>query len=70
MKKVNGYDQRDGTDIDKDNLTELFKQLHFTVTNYDDKDGITGEVTKEIIYLFEGQNIFWHTVTMTRQHKQ
>ena len=35
---------RRGTDIDRDNLTNLLTQLHFQVTAYNDEDDLTALV--------------------------
>lgn len=36
---------RRGTDIDRDNLHNLLKQLHFDVQVFNDKDGLTAQVS-------------------------
>ena len=37
-------DERTGTDVDRDNLKQLFEQLHLDVTIYNDEDGLTAMV--------------------------
>jgi hypothetical protein len=45
---INVQKGRPQTDFDRDNLTKLFKQLHFEVkvfNDIEDKDNLTAEVT-------------------------
>lgn len=44
VNKVNGQDERDGTDIDRDNLKHLWTELSFDVVVYDDEHGLTAQV--------------------------
>lgn len=45
VNEVEGKPPRRGTDIDRDNLYHLLRQLHFDVQVYNDKDGLTAKVT-------------------------
>ena len=45
VEKVRGSPARTGTNVDRDNLTLLFEQLHMTVTAYNDGDGLTAAVS-------------------------
>jgi len=40
-----GQKNRDGTNVDRDRLEQLFEQLHFDVQIFNDKDGLTAEVS-------------------------
>ena len=42
---VHGEDPRHGTDKDRDRLMELFRQLNFDVTVYNDGDGLRADVS-------------------------
>lgn len=44
VNEVEGKPPRRGTDIDRDNLYHLLRQLHFDVQVYNDKDGLTAKV--------------------------
>ena len=44
VKHVIGTDDRTGTDIDRDNLRELWTQLGFEVFVYNDEDDLTVKV--------------------------
>lgn len=46
--KYRGKQRRKGTDVDRDNLKELFKQLGLEVNVYNDKDDLTAEVCHQI----------------------
>jgi hypothetical protein len=51
VKKTKGENDREGTDIDRDNLEKLFTQMHFTVKCYNDSDGLNGdEIIQKIKY--------------------
>ena len=39
---------RKGTDVDRDNLKQLFEQLHLDVTVHNDEDGLTVEVGAKV----------------------
>jgi len=41
---INVQKNRAGTDVDRDTLTQLFKQLHFRVQVYNDADGLSANV--------------------------
>ena len=45
VEKVRGMAARHGTNVDRDNLTLLFEQLHMIVTVYNDEDGLTAAVS-------------------------
>ena len=47
VNEVTGKPPRRGTDIDRENLHNLLCQLHFDVTVFDDKDGLTAKVRLE-----------------------
>jgi len=40
-----GLPDRDGTNVDRDRLKELFEQLHFRVKIFNDDDGLSAEVS-------------------------
>lgn len=44
VNKVKGHDPRSGTDVDRDNLKQLFEQLQMDVTVLNDDDGLTAQV--------------------------
>ena len=44
VKRVGGTDDRTGTDIDRDNLRELWTQMGFHVFVYNDEDDLTVQV--------------------------
>jgi len=39
-----GMKPRDGTDVDRDRLKELFEQLHFDVVVFNDEDDLSATV--------------------------
>ena len=45
VKKTRRLAARSGTDVDRDNLKALFRQLHFDVSVFNDEDGLTAVVT-------------------------
>ena len=44
VQTVRGYEDRTGTDVDRNHLQELFTQLHFNVVVYNNSDGLTASV--------------------------
>ena len=43
--------ERTGTNVDRDNLKQLFEQLHLNVTIYNDEDGLTAMVVTFVYIL-------------------
>ena len=41
---VHGMAPRNGTNVDRDRLKELFEQLHFHVVVFNDEDGLSASV--------------------------
>ena len=46
IKNTDNCPERVGTDVDCSHLTQLFTKLGFNVLVYNDKDGLTAEVSK------------------------
>jgi len=42
--KVHGMAPRNGTNVDRERLKELFEQLHFHVVVFNDEDGLSASV--------------------------
>ena len=42
--EVSRLEERTGTDVDRDRLKKLFKQLHFRVVVFNDEDGLQAKV--------------------------
>ena len=51
-----GNPPRNGTDVDRDRLTQLFKQLHFNVKVFNDEDGLSAEVSFLAVLCFPACN--------------
>jgi len=43
--KVRDMSERNGTDVDRDRLKELFEQLHFCVKVFNDEDDLCAKVS-------------------------
>ncbi|XP_041377847.1 caspase-2-like [Gigantopelta aegis] len=54
VNEVLGKPPRHGTDIDRDNLCNLLKQLHFDTIVYNDSDGLTAEDLRSKLKKFSG----------------
>lgn len=52
VNEVEGKPPRRGTDIDRDNLYHLLRQLHFDVQVYNDKDGLTAKEIAQKLEMF------------------
>jgi len=47
--QVAGMSARDGTNVDRNRLTQLFDQLHFDVVAFNDEDGLTAAVSYDVL---------------------
>lgn len=52
VNEVEGKPPRRGTDIDRDNLYHLLRQLHFDVQVYNDSDGLTAKEIAQKLEIF------------------
>ncbi len=56
VKKVCNDIERQGTDIDRDNLEKLWTSLQFNITVYNDEDGLAAHVSTVTDYSGGGGN--------------
>jgi len=60
--KVHGMEERNGTDVDRDRLKQLFEQLHFGVKVFNDADDLRAEVSclsvTSAVCCFSSQSIY------------
>jgi len=47
--RVRGQSARNGTDVDRDRLEQLFKQLHFRVKVFNDTDDLSAKASHSAV---------------------